>query len=109
MTDWVRQVLDRYGQEVTVESGMETRAIRAFLQPMTEQGEEARGDPTPLGWTDGRLWLYLGQTALEAEDTLAWNGMTFRVRSCRPYCIGQELSHYWAALERKREAAECGN
>ena len=109
MTDWVRQVLDRYGQEVTVESGMETRAIRAFLQPMTEQGEEARGGPTPLGWTDGRLWLYLGQRSLETTDCLEWNGMTFRVRSCRPYYIGERLSHYWAALESEREAAGCGN
>ena len=109
MTDWVRQVLDRYGQEVTVESGMETRAIRAFLQPMTEQREEARGDPTPLGWTDGRLWLYLGQTPLEEADTLGWNGLNFRVRSCRPYFVGERLSHYWAALELEREAAECGS
>ena len=30
------------------------------------------------------------------------------MRSCRPYYIGNALSHYWAALEQEREAAECG-
>ena len=55
------------------------------------------------------MWLYLGQTALEEGESLAWEGRRFRVRSCRPYYIGNALSHYWAALEQEREAAECGN
>ena len=38
-------------------------------------------------------------------DTLTWKDVTFRVRSCRPYYIGEALSHYWAALEKEREAA----
>ena len=85
------------------------RAARAFLQPVAERDERARSDFTSIGWVDGRLWLYLGQTALEEGESLAWEGRRFRVRSCRPYYIGNALSHYWAALEQEREAAECGN
>ena len=96
MTDWVRQVLERYGQDVTVDT-------------MTERDERARSDVTSIGWVDGRLWLYLGQTALEEGEALAWEATRFRVRSCRPYYIGNALSHYWAALEQEREAAECGS
>ena len=109
MTDWVRQVLERYGQDVTVDTADGERTVRAFLQPMTERDERARSDFTSIGWVDGRLWLYLGQTALEEGESLAWEGRRFRVRSCRPYYIGNALSHYWAALEQEREAAECGN
>ena len=76
---------------------------------VTERGEEVRETVTPIGWVDGRLWLYLGQMALEEADHVMWNGLTFRVRSCRPYYIGDRLSHYWAALELEREAAECGS
>ena len=65
MTDWVRQVLERYGQDVTVDTADGERTVRAFLQPMTERDERARSDVTSIGWVDGRLWLYLGQTALE--------------------------------------------
>ncbi len=66
MTDWVRQVLERYGQDVTVDTADGERTVRAFLQPMTERDERARSDVTSIGWVDGRLWLYLGQTALDA-------------------------------------------
>ena len=76
---------------------------------MTEADERARSDVTSIGWVDGRLWLYLGQTALEEGEALAWEATRFRVRSCRPYYIGNALSHYWAALEQEREAAECGS
>ena len=101
MTDWVRQVLERYGQDVTVDTADGERTVRAFLR--------ARSDVTSIGWVDGRLWLYLGQTALEEGEALAWEATRFRVRSCRPYYIGNALSHYWAALEQEREAAECGS
>ena len=47
--------------------------------------------------------------ALEEGEALAWEATRFRVRSCRPYYIGNALSHYWAALEQEREAAECGS
>lgn len=105
MTDWVRQVLDRYGQEVTLHHDQAERTIRAFLQPVTEKGEQVPDTATALGWIDGRQWLYLGQEPLEPGDVLVWKELGFRVRSCRPYYIGTELSHYWAALEKKREAA----
>ena len=72
MTDWVRQVLERYGQDVTVDTADGERTVRAFLQPMTERDERARSDVTSIGWVDGRLWLYLGQTALEEGEALAW-------------------------------------
>ena len=109
MTDWVWQAMARYGQKVTVQAGDTTVSVRAFLQPVPERGEQAREEATPIGWTDGRLWLYLGQMVLGEADHVMWNGLTFRVRSCRPYYIGGRLSHYWAALELEREAAECGN
>lgn len=105
MTDWVRQVLDRYGQEITLRRGETETAIRAFLQPVTEKREQVPDTATALGWIDGRQWLYLGQEPLETGDTLTWKDVTFRVRSCRPYYIGEALSHYWAALEKEREAA----
>ena len=106
MTDWVRQVLDRYGQTVTLCRGETETEIWAFLQPVTEKGERVPDTATALGWLDGRQWLYLGQAALETGDALTWKEMTFRVRSCRPYYIGEALCHYWAALEKEREAAE---
>lgn len=109
MRDWVRTVLERYGQNVTVERGGARVLSRAFCQPAEERSEQVPGDFTGIGWLDGRLWLYLGQTKVEPGDLLFWNGFTFRVRSSRPYYIGEEPLYWWAAMERAREAAECGS
>ena len=62
MTDRVRQVLDRYGQEITCAVGRRRRQSGPFLQPVTEKGEQVPDTATALGWIDGRQWLYLGRS-----------------------------------------------
>lgn len=78
---------------------------RAFLQPVASKSEQMPEDMTGLGAIDGRLWLYLGQTGVEAGDRMTWNGTEFSVRSSRPYYAGDTLLYWWAALERANEAA----
>ena len=79
------------------------QTVRAFLQPIPERREDGP-EPSAIGRLDGRLWLYLGRTALEAGDAVCWDGRRFRVRSGRPHYIGGRLSHWRAVLERAREA-----
>ena len=108
MTDWIREILGRHGQLVTIrtERGAEVET-RAFIQPVTERKEADPEMQTGLGAVDGRLWLYLGQKAVESKDRIRWNGMEFRVRSGRPYYMGETVLYWWASLERaKEEAAE---
>lgn len=105
MTDWIGHVLKRYGQEVLVRTSGGDLPTKAFLQPITKKDEQVMDSVTALGWIDGRLWLYLGRMVLSPGDRVIWNENIFRVRSCRPYYIGQELTHYWAALEQEKEAA----
>ena len=106
MTDWIRETLERYGQAVTVQMTDEQMLTRAFLQPLTEKGERVPDAVTGIGWIDGRLCLYLGETPVGPSDRVLWNGMTFRVRSSRPYYIGETPAYWWASLETEREAAE---
>ena len=79
---------------------------RAFIQPVTERREVDPEVWTNLGAVDGRLWLYLGQKAVENGNRIRWNGMEFRVRSGRPYYVGEMVLYWWASLERAKEAAE---
>ena len=106
MTDWVQEILQRYGQAVTVLSAEGEQSIKAFLQPVVQRGETDPGMITGIGTMDERLWVYMGQTALSAGDQIAWNEMVFRVRSSRLYSIGETTVYWWAALEPEREAAE---
>lgn len=102
---WVRDILARHGQHVTVEHGETAEEVRAFLQPVPEKGEEDPTAVTGIGTVDGRLWLYLGQAALETGDRVAWRDWAFRVCSSRPYYIGETLVYWWASLEPAKEAA----
>lgn len=103
MTRWVEEILSRYGQKVTVEREDGAETVLAFLQPIRER-DEAVPEISAIGRLDGRLWLYLGRSALEAGDTVLWEGRRFRVRSGRPHYIGRQLCHWRAVLERAREA-----
>ena len=103
MTRLVGEILRRYGQEVTVEREDRTETVRAFLQPVTQRSEGGP-EPSATGVLDGRLWLYLGTSAVQTGDVVLWNGRRFRVRSGRPHYIGAQLSHWRAVLERAREA-----
>lgn len=105
MTGPVWTILVKYGQAVTVKTEKGETEARAFIQPAAERGETLPGAVTELGWIDRRLWRYLGTTALEPGDTVEWKGLSFRVRSSRPYYVGEVLNHWWASLELKREAA----
>ena len=106
MKDWIREILDRYGQTATVRTNEGERSVHAFLQPVTEKNEREPDGMCAIGALDGRLWLYLGQTELSAGDSICWNGLNFRVRSGRSYHLGEELLYWWASLEQEREAAE---
>lgn len=106
MRAWVQEILERYGQTVTLETAEGETEARAFLQPVQERREEVPGTVTEIGWVDGRLWLYLGRQEVRPGETVRWNGTAFQVRSSRPHYTGGALSHWWAALEQRWEAAE---
>ena len=106
MTAWTEAILSRHGQTVTLETKEGRHTVQAFLQPVRERREEIPGTVTEIGWTDGRLWLYLGREEIGPGDAVEWNGMALQVRSSRPCYIGGTLSHWRASLERRWEAAE---
>ena len=106
MTDWICEILSRHGQLVTIRMNDGSATTRAFIQPVTERREREEGTMTELGALDGRVWLYLGRSAVNQTNRIFWNGMEFRVLSSRPYYVGKSLLYWWASLEQAREAAE---
>lgn len=97
-------VLRRYGREAMVEHNGSKSGRLALVQPVTgERGPQESGGP--LGRVDERLWLYIGQGPLEAGDSVMWNEMQFLVQSAAEVLVGDRVSHWQAALRRKREAA----
>ena len=106
MKEYIREIMERHGQTVTIRKGETAQAVRAFLQPVTGQNEQVPDSVWGIGSLDGRLWMYLGQTEVCPGDNIIWNGQMFRVRSSREYHLGEESLYWWASLEMEREAAE---
>lgn len=106
MTDWTQEILERYGQAITLETAEGWQEIRAFLQPVQERQEQLPTAATTIGWVDGRLWQYFGREPVSPGDTVHWNGWSFQVRSSRPHYICGVLIYWWASLEQRWEAAE---
>ena len=106
MKDWIREILDRHGQTVTLETGEGASTAKAFLQPVTSRDEQVPEHVCGIGYLDGRLWMYLGQAEVCPGDGILCGGQRFRVRSSRAYHVGEDLLYWWASLEQEREAAE---
>ena len=104
MRKQVQAILRRFGQRVILRPDRDGAQVRAFLQSVAREGEGMPGEITALGAVDGRLWLYLGDAEVADGDTVRWNGRSFRVRSSRPWYVGEELLYWWAVLEAAREA-----
>lgn len=101
----MQEILRRYGQSATLKNPAGEKTIRAFLQPEKAREEGVPGTVTPIGWVDDRLWSYIGLEAVEPGDVIVQGGVSYRVRSSRAYWLEDAVHHWWALLEREREAA----
>mgnify|MGYP004696152443 FL=1 len=106
MTGVMGEILERYGQTVTLRSRDGEKSVRAFIQPAVARNETVPGEQTPIGWIDERLWRYIGLEEVQPGDTVIWRGRSFRVRSSREHALSDEINHWWASLEPERRAAE---
>lgn len=105
MTERWEQILERYGQTVTVypADGGAGAQCRAFLQPVREQGADFfQRQPTPLGLARKDRWICLGGPELALDQVgrgyLAWGEVSFTVRSAQPVYLGEKLVYWWGLL-----------
>ena len=99
MTGVMGEILEHYGQTVTLRSRDGEKSVRAFIQPAAARDETVPGEQTPIGWIDERLWRYTGLEEVQPGDTVIWRGRSFRVRSSREHALSDEINHWWALLE----------
>jgi len=98
-----KEVLARYGQEVTLLRGEVRTVVRAFFQPVAEK---AAGEvPTALGVAPAGKWLYLGPTDEELDGVtgLLWGSRRFRLLRHRGFPVGNTIAYFWALAEEEDE------
>ncbi len=106
MTEKFEKILRRYGETASLITGSGGKEILAFIQPVTDEGKEAPYQVTSLGTVDNRKWIYLGMEAVEPGNGLHCAAGNFTVTNSAAIYAGREFSHWWAALEAEKEAAE---
>ena len=94
-------ILDRYGQSVKLLAPEDQTgtAVRAFLQPVRERGEEQLA-PSPLGLRREERLLYLGPAGvpLSPRSTrVVCEKRMYEVQAAHPVGAGP-LCHWWAVL-----------
>ena len=72
MTGVMGEILERYGQTVTLRSRDGEKSVRAFIQPAVARNETVPGEQTPIGWIDERLWRYTGLEEVQSGDIEAF-------------------------------------
>lgn len=102
-------ILSRYGQsaEVELRDTGEHLPVKAFLQPLLREREDAPLSVTPLGAVSGQRWLYIGgaEVPLSPGDHVTCHGLDLTVQEARPLYCGDTLLYHWALLRRRKEAA----
>lgn len=98
-------ILNRFGQEVSLRRGEDTVFLRALVQPILDRGEEQEV-PSPLGLERQDRFRYIGpaEHALDLDTLVEWKGQDYRVRSA--HLVGEGVCpHWWAVLYPREEAA----
>lgn len=106
MTETFDTILRARGKGVCLRPETDRTEVRAFVQMLCPQQTSAPETPTALGTADLRRWLYIGlkEQALQAGDTVRFDGADYVAQNAAAVYVGGEKSHWWAILRPAREA-----
>ena len=106
MTERFDAILRTRGRAVRVRCGAEEAEVRAFVQQIQKQETGTPEEDTEFGAADLRRWLYIGpkEQALQAGDTVSFDGADYVAQNAAAVYVGAEKSHWWAILRPAREA-----
>ena len=92
------EILECFGQEVTLRSGGKACTVRALVQPCLDRSG-AQEVPGPLGRGRRDRFRYMGPAGhpLELDTAVEWKGRKYRVQST--HLMGEGVCPYrWAIL-----------
>lgn len=101
MREAIDAILRRYGCRMNVVRNGKTRAVRAFLQPVTEKGrQEAMRTIAELGELPAQRYVYIGpaEPVLGADDAVCFRERIYRVCRAELLCMDDRAMYVWALL-----------
>lgn len=98
-----RDILDHFGQEVTLRNREGEVSLRAMVQPILDRGVE-QTVPSPLGLVRQDRCRYMGpaEYPLNSDTVVEWKGDEYRVQFS--HLVGEGICpHWWAVLYPRDE------
>lgn len=92
------EILERFGQDVTLRDGKGDVSVKALIQPCLDRGKDQE-TPGPLGWGRQDRFRYMGPAGapLDPDTVVEWKGREYRVQSA--HRMGENVCpHWWAML-----------
>lgn len=108
MRQMVEKLMRQYGTDVTILHGGESRAVRAFFQPVQSTSWQSMAETaSPLGMVSQGQYSYIGPAgeALEPGDILRLGEKSYLLRREEVFCAAGEPVYRWGLwVERSEES-----
>lgn len=101
--DWMwNDILERFGQDVTLRGAEGDVSVKALIQPCLERDREQER-PGPLGLGRQDRFRYMGPAGnpLDLDTLVEWKGRAYRVQSA--HLMGEGICPHWWAMLRPRD------
>ncbi len=98
------QVMERFGTELTIHHGSETKTLRGFFRAVNSQSwQSLESVVSPLGETSRGQYAYIGPVsgAVQEGDTLTLGEKTYLFRRTELYFFRQEAIYQWGLCVEK--------
>lgn len=103
ISDVVSSSIQRYGQDVTIYSGDDAVATRAFIEPLRYRTRlYIGGDYRQLGTANRNKYLYVGNPNYPLEEyhsIIESGGIKYRPIRCEEYIVDNKCVYIWAILK----------
>lgn len=98
----IKNMINRYGNRVTIEKDGKTYSSKAFIQPLHYKSRTS--DELCIGgFSDNRYYLYIGMPQIEfsirENAVITSNGKKYIVHSSDGYELHNSVLYVWAVLK----------
>ena len=104
MKRMIEKVMARYGTDMTVVSGEETKPVRGFFRAVNSKSwQSMESEATLLGEISRGQYTYVGpvEVAVREGDTLRLGDRTYLFRRVEPYYYGNQAVYTWGLCVEK--------
>lgn len=104
MREMIERILAAYGSEMTITCADGEKAVRAFLQPVTEKSRETmRRSIQTLGEIPAGRYVYIGpaEPALREDAAVIFRGGRYSACRAETLILAGEALYVWGLLRKE--------